>query len=266
MISISNTITLLLNYLPLQLQPQPVAHPYITDLTMAAIIVALIAIGVQFIYAFLRKRFTDMEKMKKIMQETRDFRKEYLDAIKRQDKKALEKLKERKPYIDKVSMDIFNMNMKPMLIFMIPMFIIWIYILPSLIGNTSAISPISLNLLGDLIPLTCTRDMIVNDVNSISNELINSADKLPNRDRVSEVKSIAEEAKQLVNNNRYVEARGKLLEGYAILNSDLTEKIPEKVPRCVINNEVLLWAWYFIVSIAFSSIIMRITKTHLPVY
>jgi uncharacterized membrane protein (DUF106 family) len=263
---ISIFIILLLNSLPLQLQARASAHPYISDLVTAAVVVTLIAIGIQFVYAFLRKRFTDVEKLRNIMKETTEFRKEYLDAIKKQDKEALERLKKKKPYIDKLSMDMFSMNTKPMLIFMIPMFIIWIYILPTLIGNTAAISPISLNLLGDLVQLTCTTSMIVNDVNSISDELVKDANKLSNPSVISQINSITEEAKQLVNNQKYVEARDKLLEGYAILNANSNEKIQERVPRCTINNEVLLWAWYFIVSIAFSGIIMRITKTNLPGY
>ncbi|GIU70702.1 MAG: hypothetical protein KatS3mg003_0181 [Candidatus Nitrosocaldaceae archaeon] len=264
-IIISN-ILMLISSFPLQFQPQASAHPYITNLVNAAIVVALIAIAIQFVYAFLRKKFTDMDKMAQIMKETKEFRKQYMDAIKKQDKEMLEKLKKKKPYIDKLSMDMFSMNMKPMMIFMIPMFIIWIYALPNLIGYTAAVSPISLNLLGELIPLTCTTNMIVNDVNDISEDLNAKADEINNPQAASQIRNLVEEAKRSVEEGKYVDARDKLLNAYNILNSTLEEPVQERVPRCTMENEVLLWAWYFIVSIAFSGIVMRVTKTNIQAF
>lgn len=261
-----NSILLFIASFPLQFQPQAAAHPYISNLMAAAIVVALLAIGIQFVYAFLRKKLTDMEKMAAIMKETKEFRKQYMDAVRKQDKEALERLKKRKPYIDKLSMDMFRMNFKPMMAFMIPMFIIWIYVLPNMIGYTSAVSPISLNLLGELIPLTCTTNMIIEDVNNISDELVAKADELSNAQAASQIKNIAEEARRLVEEGRYVDARERLLDGYNILNAALEEPVQERVPRCTMENEVLLWAWYFITSIAFSGIVMRITKTNIQAY
>ncbi len=261
-----SSISLFISSFPLQFQPQVAAHPYISDLMTAAIVVALLAIGIQFVYAFLRKKLTDMNKMASIMKETKEFRKQYMDAIRKQDKETLEKLKKKKPYIDKLSMDMFRMNFKPMMAFMIPMFIIWIYVLPNMIGYTAAVSPISLNLLGELIPLTCTTNMIVNDVNDISEELNTKADELNNAQAASQIKNLAEEAKRLVEEGKYVEARERLLDAYNILNATLEEDVTERVPRCTMENEVLLWAWYFITSIAFSGIVMRITKTNIQAY
>lgn len=267
MLTDSIGILLLVSSLPLQLfQPQGAAHPYISNLIGAAIVVALLAIGIQFVYAFLRKKLTDMDKMAAIIKETKEFRKQYMDAIKKQDKEMLEKLKKRKPYIDKLSMDMFRMNFKPMMAFMIPMFIIWIYVLPNMIGYTAAVSPISLNLLGELIPLTCTTNMIVTDVNNISEELNTKADELKNAQAASQIKSLVEEAKKLVEEGRYVEARDTILNAYNILNAASEEPVQERVPRCTMENEVLLWAWYFIVSVAFSGIVMRITKTNIQAY
>ncbi len=248
---------------PLQFQPQASAHPYITDIITAAIVVALLAIGLQFIYALIRKKFTDVNKLASIMKETSEYRKQYMDAIRKQDQKALDELRKKKPYIDKLSMDMFRMNTKPMIIFMIPMLLIWVYVLPNLIGNTSAVSPISLNILGDLIPLTCTKSMIVSDIDSISNELNAKADSLNNAQTATEIKRLTDESKRLVEEGRYVDARDTILQAYSILNKASNETVQERVPRCTIENEVLLWAWYFIVSIAFSGIIMRVTKTNI---
>ncbi|MEM2856568.1 MAG: EMC3/TMCO1 family protein [Candidatus Nitrosocaldaceae archaeon] len=253
---------ILISLSPLQLQPQPTAHPYITSIVTAAFVVAFIAIGIQFVYALIRKKFTDINKLSSIMKEVTEFNKRYMDAFKKQDKKMLEELNKKKAYIDKLRMDMFRMNTKPMMIFLIPSFILWIYILPNLIGYTSAVSPISLNVLGDLMPLTCTKEMIINDINNISDELNKKADEIAQGSL--EIKGLAEKAKALASEGKFVDARSVILDAYDKLNAGRSEKIQEKVPRCTIENEVLLWAWYLIVSVAFGSIVTRITKTNMP--
>ncbi|MEM2759201.1 MAG: EMC3/TMCO1 family protein [Nitrososphaerales archaeon] len=253
--------------LPLQLTPPTGSvHPYVSNMISAALLITVIAIALQFLYAGLRMKMTDLGKMRRIMKETTEWRKEYMDAIRKQDKDRIEKLKKKQQYVNKMQMEMMQMNFKPMIAFMIPMLIIWWAILPAVFGNTVAVSPISLNILGDLIPITCTKQMIEDDVNSITAELetkVAEARSSGMGTTGDQVLALANEAKELTANGNYISARERILEAYNVLNAGLAEdqKVSERVPRCAAENEIFLWAWYAIASIAFSSTVMRITKT-----
>ncbi len=262
---IAEYIFSLLQALPLQLAPPTGSvHPYVTSMINAAFLITGIAIALQFLYAVLRRKMTDLGKMRRIMKEVSEWRKEYMDALKKQDKDRIDKMKKRQQYVNKMQMEMMQMNFKPMIAFMIPMLIIWWAVLPQVFGNTVAISPMSLNFVGDLMPITCTKEMIVNDVNSITDELQTKVDELgPNNPGIqgTQVLALANEAKELANNGAYIDAKEKILQAYGALNSNLEEPLKERVPRCTAEKELFLWAWYAIASIAFSGIIMKITKT-----
>jgi uncharacterized membrane protein (DUF106 family) len=108
----------------------------------AMIIAALIAIGLNFAMAILRKKTTDIEKMNKIMKETNEWRKQYTDAIKKHDKTRIEELKKKQAYVNKMTMEMQQQQMRPMLIYMMPSFMLWIFVFPSIFGGTTALSPI----------------------------------------------------------------------------------------------------------------------------
>ena len=59
----------------------------------AAIVAALISIGLNFGIAMLRKKTTDIGKMNRIMKETNEWRKQYTDAMRKKDKVRIEELK-----------------------------------------------------------------------------------------------------------------------------------------------------------------------------
>jgi uncharacterized membrane protein (DUF106 family) len=258
-------VTSFLQVLPLQLAPPTGAvHPYISNMISAAILITAIAVALQFLYAVLRLKMTDLGKMRRIMKETTEWRKEYMDAMRKQDKDRIEKLKKKQQYVNKMQAEMMQMNFKPMIAFMIPMLILWWAVLPAVFGNTVAVSPISLNIVGDLIPITCTTKMITDDVNSITAELEKKVEemKASGGGTVGEqVIALVNEAKDLTSNGNHLAAREKILEAYNVLNATLEQKMSERVPRCAAENEVLLWAWYAITSIAFSGIIMKVTKT-----
>ena len=65
-----------------ELAPHYTQHPIFHDIFTAMVVAALIAIGLNFAVAILRKKTTDIEKMNKIMKETNEWRKQYTDAIK----------------------------------------------------------------------------------------------------------------------------------------------------------------------------------------
>src|SRR5919198_6612903 len=119
-------------------------HPFFHDMLTATIVAALISIGLNFAMAILRKKTTDIEKMNRVMKETNEWRKQYTDAIKKQDKPRIEELKKKQAYVNKMALEMQQQQMRPMFIYMIPSFMIWIFVFPSIFGGTTAVSPIQL--------------------------------------------------------------------------------------------------------------------------
>ncbi len=244
--------------------PRGAIHPIVTNMVNASLLIVGIAIALQFFYALLRRKMSDLGKMRRVMKETTEWRKEYMDAIKKQDKERIEKLKKKQQYMNKLQMEMMQMNMRPMIFFMIPMLILWWTVLPQVFGNTVAVSPVSLNVLGDLMPITCTKNMISQDVDSISKELetkVNDLKSSGSGQSGDQVLALANDAKSLVQQEKFRDAKEKLLEAYKTLNTGLDKPVPERVPRCNAQNEIFLWAWYAITSIACSGMVMKITKT-----
>jgi uncharacterized membrane protein (DUF106 family) len=124
------------------LAPHYTKHPIFPDMVSAMIVSALIAIGMNYAFAMLRKKTTDMGKMTKVMKETSEWRKQYTDAIRKQDKVRVEELKKKQAYVNKMTMEMQQQQMRPMLIYMMPSFLIWIFVFPSIFGATTALSPI----------------------------------------------------------------------------------------------------------------------------
>jgi len=124
------------------LSPQYTKHPIFPDMVSAMIVSALISIGLNFAFAMLRKKTTDMGKMTKVMKETNEWRKQYTEAIRKQDKVRVEELKKKQAYVNKMTMEMQQQQMRPMLIYMMPSFLLWIFVFPSIFGATVALSPI----------------------------------------------------------------------------------------------------------------------------
>ncbi|HZB16717.1 MAG TPA: EMC3/TMCO1 family protein, partial [Nitrososphaeraceae archaeon] len=126
------------------LAPQYTKHPLFPDMFTAMIVAALIAIGMNFAFALLRKKTTDIEKMNKVMKETNEWRKQYTDAIKKQDKVRVAELKKKQAYVNKMAMEMQQQQMRPMLIYMAPSFMLWIFVFPAIFGQTVALSPVEI--------------------------------------------------------------------------------------------------------------------------
>ena len=124
------------------LAPHYTKHPLFPDLFSAMIVAALISIGMNFAMAMLRKKTTDIGKMNRVMKETNEWRKQYTDAIKKKDKARIEELRKKQAYVNKMSMEMQQQQMRPMLIYMLPSFMLWIFIFPTIFGATTALSPI----------------------------------------------------------------------------------------------------------------------------
>jgi uncharacterized membrane protein (DUF106 family) len=137
--------------------PQYTSHPIFADIFAAMIVAALIAIGLNFGFSLLRKKTTDIEKMNSIMKETSEWRKQYMAAVKKQDKPRIEELRKKQAYVNKMSMELQQQQMRPMLIYMVPSFMLWILVFPAIFGQIVAFSPL-------YIPwIMCSDDNVKND-------------------------------------------------------------------------------------------------------
>lgn len=124
------------------LAPHYTQHPVFKNMITATVVASLISIGMNFAFAMLRKKTTDIEKMSRIMKETSEWRKQYTDAIRKQDKPRIEELKKRQAYVNKMAIEMQQQQMRPMFIYMIPSFLIWILVFPLVFGGTVSLSPI----------------------------------------------------------------------------------------------------------------------------
>jgi uncharacterized membrane protein (DUF106 family) len=126
------------------LTPTYTKHPIFPDLFSAMIVAAIIAVGLNFAFAILRKKTTDIDRLSKVMKETNEWRKEYTDAIRKQDKVRINELKKKQAYVNKMSLEMQQQQMRPMMLYMIPSFMLWILVFPSIFGQTVAISPLQI--------------------------------------------------------------------------------------------------------------------------
>jgi|SRR6185503_12137982 uncharacterized membrane protein (DUF106 family) len=137
--------------------PQYTQNPIFPDLLTATIIAMLISVGMNFAFAMLRKKTTDIDKMQRVMKETTEWRKQYTDAIKKKDKARIDELKKRQAYVNKMALEMQQQQMRPMFIYMIPSFMIWIFVFPAIFGGTVSISPIELPF------ISCSESNVQND-------------------------------------------------------------------------------------------------------
>lgn len=139
------------------LAPAYTKHPIFPDLFSAMIVAALISIGLNFAFAMLRKKTTDIDRLSKVMKETNEWRKDYTDAIRKQDKVRISELKKKQAYVNKMSLEMQQQQMRPMMLYMIPSFMLWILVFPTIFGQTVALSPLHIPY------LMCTDENVKHD-------------------------------------------------------------------------------------------------------
>jgi uncharacterized membrane protein (DUF106 family) len=122
--------------------PHYTQNPIFPDLISATLVAVVISVSMNFAFAMLRKKTTDIEKMNRVMKETNEWRKQYTDAIKKKDKERIDELKKRQAYVNKMALEMQQQQMRPMFIYMIPSFLIWILVFPTIFGGTVSLSPI----------------------------------------------------------------------------------------------------------------------------
>ncbi len=124
--------------------PQYTRNPIFPDFLTATLIAMIISVSMSFAFAMLRKKTTDIERSNRIMKETNEWRKAYTDAVKKGDKPKIEELKKKQAYVNKMAMEVQQQQMRPMLIYMLPSFLIWIFVFPAIFGQVVAVSPVYL--------------------------------------------------------------------------------------------------------------------------
>lgn len=112
-------------------------------------LVILEAVGVSVLYAVGRRKFTNIEKMRRYTTEMKAFRSELSQATKAGDKQKVEKLKKKQQQMQKMQAEMSMDQMKPTLLFMLPLFGVY-YLVSHFIGvNTViAVAPFPLQLFG----------------------------------------------------------------------------------------------------------------------
>ena len=112
-------------------------------------LVVVEAVGVNILYAIGRRKFTNVEKMRRYSTEMKAFRSELSEATKAGDKQKVEKLKKKQQQMQKMQLEMSRDQMKPTLLFMLPLLGVY-YLVSRFIGvNTIlAISPIPLQIFG----------------------------------------------------------------------------------------------------------------------
>jgi uncharacterized membrane protein (DUF106 family) len=178
LINIDSIFDTLILQLP-GLSPHYTNHPLFPDMVSSAIVAAMIAIGLNMAMALLRRKTTNIEKMKTVMKETGEWRKKYTEAIKKKDKALIDDLKKKQAQMNKMNLEMQQQQMRPMMLYMIPSFMLWIFVFPSIFGQTVALSPLTIPYIScsDANVKTDNPPQITN--NTHSNQIIKGPCKIP---------------------------------------------------------------------------------------
>lgn len=100
-----------------------------TSPPLSTVFVILISLAVSLVATGAQRLMLDVKIIRQHAQELSKWRKELLKAQRERDMKAIEKLMKKKPYIDKLQARYTVQTMKPAIIYMVPLFILyWLFI------------------------------------------------------------------------------------------------------------------------------------------
>lgn len=127
---------------------EPLVAFVFSEPPLATVLIAGLALFVNLISSLVRKRFTDIERTKRVQKEVREFNSELRKAMMSKDKVKEAKLKKKQKKMNEMQMKMMTQNMKTSMYFMLPFFGVW-WILIGAFGYETimAYSPISLPLL-----------------------------------------------------------------------------------------------------------------------
>ncbi len=99
---------------------QPVHDP-----PQATIFILCLAVAISVVNALLNRKFIDVEQMKRMQREFREWKREFNEAQRSGDAQKLEKLKRKQSKIMKMQAQIMRQQLKAMTIFLIPILIVF---------------------------------------------------------------------------------------------------------------------------------------------
>ena len=139
------------------------ADPVVKGVIPSLFAVAMIGVMLNFFNSAIRKKVVDHTKLVHMMKETQTWKKQRMIALKSKEQAKILELNRNSKYMNKISLEIMQMNMKPIIFTIIPAILIIYFVLPHLFAYTVALSPISLNVFpGNFFHLTCTAQQVAN--------------------------------------------------------------------------------------------------------
>lgn len=143
------------------------ANPWVKGLIPSAFGIIGIAIMLNLFNAAIRKKMVDQDKLKRLMKETRSWQKERMAAFRAKDQEKIDQINKKSAYMNKLNMEIMQLNMRPMAFTFIPFLLIFYFLLPHMFSYTVVESPIPLNVFpGNFFHLTCSADDVKNEAKS----------------------------------------------------------------------------------------------------
>lgn len=119
----------------------------LSTIPASTIFIALVAIGADVVASIARVKLSDMDMIRRINKEVKQWNKEYVKAMKENDQAKLSKLKRKEKQIKQLQAKMSYEMFKPTLIFMLPFFLLW-YVLMFLVGADTvvAVMPVQISL------------------------------------------------------------------------------------------------------------------------
>lgn len=142
-------------------------NPWVKGMIPSVFGILAIAILLNFLNAGIRKKMVDQVKLKRLMKETRVWQKDRMAAFRSKDQDRIDELNKKSAYMNKLNMEIMQMNMRPMALTFVPFLLIFYFVLPHMFAYTVAESPIPLNIFpGNFFHLTCSAADVQNEAKS----------------------------------------------------------------------------------------------------
>ncbi|MGB9003270.1 MAG: EMC3/TMCO1 family protein [Nitrosotalea sp.] len=143
------------------------ANPWVKGLIPSAFGIIGIAIMLNLFNAAIRKKMVDQDKLKRLMKETRSWQKDRMAAFRAKDQEKIDQINKKSAYMNKLNMEIMQLNMRPMAFTFIPFLLIFYFLLPHMFSYTVVESPIPLNVFpGNFFHLTCSIADVQNEAKS----------------------------------------------------------------------------------------------------
>ncbi|MBH59187.1 MAG: hypothetical protein CMO19_02065 [Thaumarchaeota archaeon] len=125
---------------------------FINTIPEITIFIIALSIAISMGSVVTRKQFTDVEQTKKQQKEVSEYNKQLRSAMMKRDKPLEAKLRKKEPQMKQMQAKLARDSLKPTFIFIVPLLLVWTFVLPEIIGPDwfnvpAASSPISMNLI-----------------------------------------------------------------------------------------------------------------------